>query len=104
LVKNDVLAIRQCLIDDQNVTFVELAKKYQVTASAIWSIAHYRTWQHLYIGPIPKRKVGKLTKEEIMTIRERASNGEKYKNIAKDFPVNEPTIYMIVNYKIWRNM
>lgn len=44
---DQVIEIRRLLFDE-NLSQVEIAKKYNVTKNAIWNIAHFKTWRSDY--------------------------------------------------------
>jgi len=107
LTEKDVIEIRSRLEDGE--TCGGISKDYPVSDSQIRSIRHGGSWSHL--GPLATPKIlgervgtSKLTSEDVLTIRRRASAGETQIQIAEDYPVGSPTINMIVNRKRWRHI
>lgn len=46
----------------------------------------------------------KLTEQDVLTIRNRAAQGEHYKTIAKDFPICASKVLDVINRKSWRHV
>ena len=116
LTEQKVLAIRLVLMNNPQISYAELGKKYNVGHTLIYEIAHYNIWKqpHLYIGPISNRQNNKakgeknanskLTELNIISIRQRHAAGENCPSIAKDFPVGYKIIWKIVTRKTWRHL
>lgn len=51
-----------------------------------------------------KASGAKLKANDVLEIRKRAENGERFTDIAKDFPVNTSTIFKIVLRQRWKHI
>lgn len=51
-----------------------------------------------------KHGMAKLTDSDVLSIRERAADGESQTSIAKDFPITQSTISLIVRRKKWQHI
>ena len=46
----------------------------------------------------------KLSKDKVLSIRERVKNGEKQIDLAREFGITRANISLIIKKKIWRDL
>lgn len=90
------------------VRIEELSMKYGISTSGICDVVHNKRWKdNNYKPPSDRGNVGenhpraKLIYEEVCQIKERRKNGEKVKDLAREFDVSIATVSLIVNNKRW---
>lgn len=109
LLHQDIVNIRQTLIDDPELSYSRLSQRYNVSPEAIRKIALYKTWKHINVGTIPKRQIkiencgsAKLTNQSVDNIRKRYSSGESITSISRDFNMTYQAIWKIIKYQTWK--
>ena len=101
-----VIAIRRAR-HESTVTYRELAAVYKVTEAAVRSAAIGENWAHIAEPIAPEPTVGKpkLTEADVVIIRgRRATTGETYKAIAKDYGIEPSSVRAVVSRRSWKNV
>jgi len=115
LKRGDVIEIRRQREAGQSTGV--LAKRFGVTMSAISSITLGKTWKHIpYLRngePIKgldrhhmrgeKNPRARLTRQQVIDIRLRASTGETTSGMLADYPVGRSTINRVISGKRWNH-
>ncbi len=87
----------------------QIAKAYKVCVDTVEFIARGRTWRHLDLRPLPRRKGSnrpgaKLTEKAVVEIRRRAEMGEKREDLASEFGVGKTTVFNIIKRRKWAHV
>jgi len=101
LSEEDILEIRQLFAN--GYTAKELSYIYKVGKSTVINIVVGNTWKHIG-GPITKRGICKLSKEDVIEIRKLINNGMKQIDIAEKYDVIPNTISSINRKISWKNI
>lgn len=100
----DVIAIRTRRARGESLSV--LASDYTLSLVAMSAMVRGVTWKHLP-GALGKKRTpsaSKLTVEQVQAIRQAHQDGAKQKDLALQFGINNGTVSMIVNYRIWRDI
>lgn len=106
LAEHDVPAIVERLLKDENAS--KIAADYGVEPYVIHQISRGRSWKHLGLPCIPKRRSGrkrKLSDEDAQEIRRRALAGDPQGSIARDYGIDRSTVSRIfVGRRRWAHL
>lgn len=82
-------------------TIYDLAPVFDIAPQTVSNIIRNKTWRH--VAPMPSVRIApghrKLTKEQVIKIRQRHTAGVSQRRLATDYGVSHATISMIVNRK-----
>ncbi len=109
LTEERVLEIRRRLATGERKSMI--ARDFGVHINTIDRIRAGTTWRTVLDGPIPSRPVrgsrhhaAKLTEADVLTIRRRLSQGERGLDLAKEYGVENSTIWRIKVRRVWRHI
>ena len=105
LTEKDVVEIKNRILAGETNTAI--AKSYGVSAGAVDSIKHNRSWKHVapeinVTGCVSNQ--GDLTVEQVAEIKRRIVAGESPPKIAKDYGVDRRTISSIRCGRLWKHV
>jgi len=112
LTRNDVRKIKERLRDGELHSV--LCKEYGVSGTAIASISSGGSWNHIEVSGFQpgtnsvkfgeKNSSAKLTEDQVIQIKNRLSNFEGLKTIARDYNVSAATVYDIKTGRSWKHV
>lgn len=80
-------------------TIYDLAPVFDIAPQTVSNIIRNHTWRH--VAPMPNAKIApghkKLTKEQVIKIRQRHAHGTSQARLARDYGVSHATISLLVN-------
>jgi hypothetical protein len=87
----------------------QVAEDYGVCVETVEFIVRGRTWRHLGLRPLPRRRGSdkpgaKLTEEQVVEMRRRAARGEKGAVLASEFGVGRTTVFNIIKRNRWAHV
>ncbi len=87
----------------KDLSYQEIADKYNVSKSTIKHIFRGRTWKHIKREVVDKKNTRiKMSLDIARTIRERAKNGERQIDMSKEFKVAPNVISKIISNITWK--
>lgn len=103
---------------DAGETLSDLATEFDISASNVTAIVKGQTWKTVALGTtasdVRKSKNGgargetnakaRFSEADIMDIRNRAYNGERFDAIGKDYDLTYPGVHQIVTGKCWKHL
>lgn len=112
LCEEDVVAIRQRHVNGESNQSIYIDYRGQISESAFMKIIRGETWigigdmSKISIQPVRKNQPkAKLTKEDVINIRQQAASGIAVNDICKQYPhVSRQTIVRVINYETWKNV
>lgn len=106
LAEADVPTIVERLLKDENA--YKIAADYAVEPNVIHMLSQGRTWRHLGLPPIPKRRSGrkpmKLSETDREEIKCRVLVGERQSAVARDFGIDQSHVSRIISGKRQRRL
>jgi len=104
----DIFKIKKLI--ENKFTHKEIAEIFNVNKPVIDQIAIGNTWLHLNLGFNSEKRIGenhhnsKLTKNQIIEIRQLFINGKKPCDIYRKFNIGKTTFYNIIRERTWKHI
>lgn len=110
--EEDVIEIRRRHVNGESNQSIYIDYRGRISESAFMKIIRGSTWigigdmTKITIQPIRKNKPkAKLTKEDVLKIRQQAAKGMPINEICQQYPyVSRSTIVRVINYETWKNV
>jgi len=104
--KLDSKSVAKIRANKKDLTAKELADKYEVSLSTIYSISSGSTWKHL---PVNSNRINrsitthaKVTEKDVLEIRARKSENQSI--LAEEYGISQSAVSGIVTGKTWKHL
>ncbi len=114
LTVDQVREIRKRYAADEFLSMEKLGKEYGITPGSVYNIIVYISWRHVdpdgEANIIRRTTVGeraakaKMTREEVVDLRRRATNGEATIDLAKEYGISRYSAYKIIKRQSWKHV
>jgi len=88
----------------ERVSLKEIADILNVSIARPYYIATGKAWVHITGGVVCRRQRSRLSKEEVLEIKELLKQNIPYKEIAEKFDVSADTVGNIKRGVVWKNI